>query len=246
MASYSAFAAYYDSFCENVDYSARAKYFDANLTKNSSTRGLLLDLACGTGSLSCELSAMGYDVIAVDASSDMLAVARQKAEDRGQNITLLNQRMEDLDLYGTVDCCVCALDSINHITSITALRRAFKRVALFVVPGGRFVFDANTPFKHKKILADNAFVFEKSDTVCIWQNHTQGNKTKITLDFFTKKKDGSYLRTIESFAERAYPREDLEKILEECGFSIEGIFGDDTFLPPDETTERYIFVTKRK
>jgi ubiquinone/menaquinone biosynthesis C-methylase UbiE len=246
MASYSAFAAHYDYFCENVNYPARAKYFDAILTKEGKPRGLLLDLACGTGSLSCELSSMGYDVIAVDASPEMLAIAREKTQTKGQSITLLNQRMENLDLYGTVDNCVCALDSINHITTISALRRAFKRVALFLVPGGRFVFDANTPYKHQKIIADNAFVFEKGDTICVWQNRTQKLITHISLDFFTRVQDNKYLRMTESFYERAYPREELEKLLNECDFDIEAVFGDDTLISPNETTERYIFVTKRK
>jgi 2-polyprenyl-3-methyl-5-hydroxy-6-metoxy-1,4-benzoquinol methylase len=246
MASYSAFSAYYDLFSENIDYTARARYFDTLLTDEKKARGLLLDLACGTGNLSLTMSALGYDVIAVDASPEMLSIARIKAEKAGKNLMLLNQRMEQLDLFGTVDHCVCALDSINHLTNASALRQTMKRVALFVVPGGRFVFDANTPYKHSEILADNTFVYEKNETVCIWRNQTKRLVTHITLDYFTRLKNGSYNRTSESFSDAAFSRKTIEKLLIESGFSIDHVYGDDTFLPPSEKTQRYIFVATRK
>jgi ubiquinone/menaquinone biosynthesis C-methylase UbiE len=247
MASYSAFAAHYDKFCEDIDYKNRAIYFDSLLTNQSKNpRGLLLDLACGTGALSVEMSKLGYDVIGVDSSVRMLDIAARRVALSGQKITLINQRMEQLDLFGTVEYCVCALDGINHLKDLSAVRKVFERLALFIAPGGCFVFDANTPYKHKKVLADNTFVFENINTVCIWRNRTRGLITDMALDFFVGQKDDNYKRSSERIVQRAFRRSSLEKCLNQCGFETDAVFADDTYAPPDETTQRYIFLTTRR
>ncbi len=244
MVSYNEFAPFYDRFIKPVDYRARAKYFHSIIQNYiGEQQNLLLDLACGTGSLSIELSKLGYDVIAVDGSAQMLSVAQQKMYDSGERILFLNQRMETLDLYGTISACVCALDSLNHITDIKALKRAVSRVSLFLEPGGVFVFDMNTPYKHRQLLADNCYVYEQGDTVCVWRNRTDEKLlTEITLDFFTEQEDGSYIRTGESFCERAYSAEVMTDILNECGLRLEAIYAADSFEPVREDTDRYIFV----
>ena len=129
---YHAFAAYYDRLMEQVDYRRRAQYFDSVIRQHLSVaeKPILLDLACGTGSLSVELSRLGYDVIGVDGSADMLSEAASKG---AGEILWLCQDFSSLDLYGTVDAAVCALDSLNHITDETALEAAIGRVALFTV-----------------------------------------------------------------------------------------------------------------
>lgn len=130
---YHAFAAYYDRLMEQVDYRRRAQYFDSVIRQHLSVaeKPILLDLACGTGSLSVELSRLGYDVIGVDGSADMLSEAASKG---AGEILWLCQDFSSLDLYGTVDAAVCALDSLNHITDETALEAAIGRVALFTAP----------------------------------------------------------------------------------------------------------------
>jgi len=244
MASYNEFAAFYDRFITPVDYKARASYFNKIIKEHIGERHcLLLDLACGTASLSIELSKLGYEVIAVDASEQMLSLAQQKCWQTEESILFLNQRMETLDLYGTINACVCALDSLNHLTDIRALERAISRVSLFLEPGGVFVFDMNTPYKHKELLGDNSYVYEHGDTVCVWRNRTDDDLlTEITLDFFTQQKDGRYIRTGESFSERAYDAETVEKLLSKCGMRLESLYRADTFESADEKTDRYIFV----
>lgn len=249
MASYNEFAPFYDRFIKPVDYRARAAYFNKIIkTYIGEQKNLLLDLACGTGSLSIELSRLGYEVIAADASAQMLSIAQQKAYEQNEHILFLNQRMETLDLYGTINACVCALDSLNHITDPHALKHAIGRVSLFLEPNGVFVFDMNTPYKHSALLADNSFVYEDEDTVCVWRNKTNAQlKTEIALDFFTRQPNGSYERTGESFCERAYQPAEVEKILCECGLKLEALYAADSFNPIKEDTDRYIFVaTKEK
>ena len=248
MACYDEFARFYDRFITPVDYRARAKYFDMLIKRYiGEQQNLLLDLACGTGSLSIELSRLGYDVIAVDASPQMLMEAQQKCFESGERILLLNQQMEELDLYGTINSCVCALDSLNHITDIKKLKLALSRVSLFLEPGGVFVFDMNTPYKHRELLGDNCYVYEDEKTVCVWRNRTDENLvTEIELDFFTRRKDGRYDRTGESFCERGYHAEEIKMLLSECGLRLDALYEADTLEPVNETTERYIFVAVKE
>lgn len=244
--AYHCFAAYYDRLTWDVDYPGRAQYFQALLQKYH--RGkveLLLDLACGTGSLSLELARLGYDVIAVDGSEDMLSQAMEK-NDGSYPILFLCQQMEDLDLYGTIDAAVCALDSINHVTDPKTVLKIFQRVSLFMNPGGIFLFDVNTPYKHREILSDSTFVYEDDDLYCVWQNGPadQEDCVEITLDFFSWNGE-SYDRESESFKERAYAPELLTEWLRESGMEVLAIYGDDTFQTPVENTQRLIFVTRK-
>ena len=240
MGSYSAFAQFYDAFMDDVDYAGIARRCDRIITERVPGRGLLLDLACGTGSLSCELAKLGYDVIGVDASADMLSVASQKAE--GLGVSFVCQRMEKLDLYGTVSACVCSLDSLNHLGSDGALLQTFKRVSLFLEPNGVFVFDINTPYKHEKILGCNSFVYERDGVLLAWRNFTEGLVTEVSLDFFCRQSDGRYIRRSDSFFERAFLPNVVNTAIKKAGLTLVGCYGEDGVSPPAAGDERNIYV----
>lgn len=244
--SYSSFAEVYDILMKDADYKKRTAY----LTKLFKTHGkmptLLLDLACGTGGFSNEFAKKGIEVIGVDMSEEMLAVARENSAEEGTDILYLCQKAEELDLYGTVDGAICCLDSLNHIIDIRKLTAAIKKVSLFLESGSLFIFDVNTEYKHKHILADNTFVFEEENVYCVWQNTYNENKltTDISLDFFIA--DGeNYIRSSENFKERAYTPEQLESILNKAGFNIEAIYDDLTTEEPKNESQRLIYVTKK-
>ena len=148
MSSYSFLAGCYDGLTYDVDYAAWADYIEAHFSKAPLPGRTVLDLACGTGSLTRELALRGYEMIGADQSPEMLAQAAEK--NRGippVEPIFLCQPMERLDLYGTIDACVCCLDSVNYVTDPKKLARAFQRVHLFLMPGGLFLFDINTPEK---------------------------------------------------------------------------------------------------
>lgn len=245
--SYDNFSRFYDLLTDNVEYEKRADYFCRLLSLCGIKDGILLDLACGTGSISVEMAKRGFDVIGVDSSIGMLNAARQKAFESGEQILLLNQSMDDLDLYGTVDCAVCVLDSINHLDDAEQVKRTFKMVSLFMNPGGAFAFDVNTLYKHKHILADNAFVYDFDELYCVWQNsfNEADGSVEISLDFF-EEEDGAYYRSCESFTEQAYDLADIKTWLEESGFEVIGIFDDMTAEKAHPETERAVFLAKKK
>lgn len=245
--SYDNFSRYYDLLTDNVEYEKRADYFCRLLSLCGIKDGILLDLACGTGSISVAMANRGFDVIGVDSSVGMLNAAREKAFESGKQILLLNQSMDDIDLYGTVDCAVCVLDSINHLEDAEQVRRTFEKVSLFMNKGGAFAFDVNTLHKHKNVLADNTFVYDLEELYCVWQNSFNENdgSVDITLDFF-EEEDGVYYRSGESFTEQAYDLDEISKWLEEAGFEVMGIFDDMTTEKAQPETERAVFLAKKK
>ena len=242
--SYDLFAEYYDELMSEVDYPARARYIDGLIRQYKPDAHLLVDLACGTGSMTAEFAATGYDVIGVDFSENMLSKAREKSDG---NILYLCQSMQELDMYGTIDAFVCTLDSLNHIEDREQLLLALSRVSLFLEPDGVFVFDMNTPYKHEHILADNAFVYETEDVFCVWQNEYLGNgRVDIALDFFGLQPDGSYLRESEYFAEKAYSLEETKRMLDEAGLQLLAVYDDMTYDQPKPDSERLIFVAGKR
>ncbi len=245
--SYDNFSRFYDLLTDNVEYKKRADYFCRLLSLCGINGGILLDLACGTGSISVEMAKKGFDVIGVDSSIGMLNAAREKIYESGEQILLLNQSMDDIDLFGTVDCTVCVLDSINHLDGAQQVRRTFEKVSLFMNPGGAFAFDVNTLYKHRNVLADNTFVYDLDELYCVWQNsfNEADGSVDIMLDFF-EEDDGAYYRSYESFTERAYDLADIAKWLENAGFEVIGIFDDMTTEKAHPETERAVFLAKKK
>ncbi len=245
--SYNSFASFYDELTFNVDYKKRAEYVGAILQRYGIEDGLLLDLACGTGSMAIEFSKMGYEVIATDASADMLMEAQNKAFDEGCNIMFLCQRMEQTDLYGTVRAIVCALDSLNHLPDVEALRQTFGRLRNFIDDGGIMVFDVNTTYKHRKVLGNNTFVYDEKNVFCVWQNRLLSDEktVNINLDFFYKNGE-LYERFTENFNETAFTDGEITSAVEINGFKVLERLGELTDKSPTADTERVYYVVRRE
>lgn len=247
MSGYNEFAHYYDLLTGNISYKFRADYFDMLIKKHNGRKNLLLDLACGTGSLSEELSRMGYDVIAVDGSAEMLNKALDKKFESGLNIQYLCQDMTELDMFGTIDVTICALDSLNHLPDKQDIRKTIERVSLFCEPEGLFIFDINTPYKHKNVLGNNTFVYDMDEVYCVWQNSytDEDNKVEIALDFFEKQENGMFCRYEESFCEIAPECFEIEDMLASAGMEIVGKYDYDTIDPPKEDSEKIVYVARK-
>lgn len=249
--SYSAFAQYYDALTGNVEYAERAAHLQQCIDKwlpADMPDRILLDLACGTGSLSEKFARLGWDVIGIDSSEDMLNEALDKKYDSGLPVQYLKQDMRSIDLFGTISVTVCALDSLNHLQSEQDLRRTFTRVNLFSNEGALFLFDVNTEYKHRQVLADQCFVYELPEALCVWQNHLENRApdypVTIELDFFEHTQGRNYLRESEEFTERIYPPETLEALLKETGFTLLEVLDGDTFAAPVPETQRLLYIAR--
>ena len=241
------FASVYDRFTDNVEYRKRADYILHLLQNGGVKEGILLDVACGTGTLTSLLCHKGYEIIAVDHSPDMLQIARQRLREADPDALVLCQDMRSLDLYGTVDAAVCTLDSVNHLTELEDVQKAIASIGLFLRPGGLFVFDVNTVYKHERVLSGNTFVFEDEEAYLVWQNGEcdETGKVEIMLDIFLTRDGETYIRTCEDFAERAYRTETLTALLEQAGLTVEHIYGDMTDTAPENEEERVYFIARK-
>ena len=246
--SYRKFAEYYDILTENVDYKSRMDEINSLFQKYSDNTDekILLDLACGTGSMSEEAEKLGYDVIGVDCSEEMLFEAVNKKYEKALDVQYVKQDMRKLDLYGGVDITICILDSLNHLSGFEDVKKVFERVFMFTNEGGLFIFDMNTPYKHRNVLADNAFIFETEDVFVAWENEFSEKdcKVDITLNFF-EKTHNNYKRYTENSSELAYEKEDIIKACEEVGFKLmESIPKYEQ--ESDEQPERIVYVLKKE
>lgn len=242
MRGYREFANVYDALMGSVNYEKRGEYLLSVFEKYRQNPPCLLDLGCGTGTLTRFLAEKGKEMVGVDASSEMLAVARERTPAEA-DILWICQDLRELDLYGTAQGAVSTLDTLNHITGNGELKDFFGRLRYFLEPGNLFVFDVNTPYKHREILGNNTFVYDTPKVYCVWQNQTENLTTKITLDLFVKQGEG-YTRTTESFFERGYPLEELQKAAKPW-FSFVDVFEDCSFDPPTQESQRMICVLKK-
>ena len=246
MSIYAAMAQHYDNFTEDVPYAAWACYLRDLFEKFGASPKLVLDLACGTGSLTIEMARLGYEMIGVDMSEHMLSEAMQKTYEMPNRPLFLRQRMETLDLYGTVDAVVCGLDSINYLTAPSALDAAFSRVSLFLEDNGLFIFDVNTEKKFRTIDMQ-AYVRESEDCFCAWQAEYDETThlMEYYLDFFVQRTDDDYRRYSEHHTERMYSVEELQTALERNHMQLEAVFGELSTEKPTADSDRIFVVARR-
>ena len=185
MREYSSLANYYDTLTGNVDYNSIHGFYTEIFKKLEHKPKILLDLACGTGTLSFKFEKDGFEVIGTDSSEDMLSVAMDKKYELSSNVLFLNQKASELDLYGTVDTVICNLDAVNHFAP-KDIHEIIRRVSLFLEPNGIFVFDVNTLYKFENMLNNNCYSYDDDEIFCSWSSVFSDNKAKIHLDIFEK------------------------------------------------------------
>lgn len=244
---YDILARFYDRF-QDVDYEAFTDYYEAVFQRYGLNPKLILDLGCGTGNVTLPLARRGYEMIALDASEEMLRLGMEKANAEGLDILFLHQDMTDFELYGTVDAMVCALDGVNYLTEDGDVHAMLKLLHYYLNPGGILVFDINTPYKFRQVLNNNTFVYDEDDAFCIWENELEEDAgiCHFDLTFFLQNPDGTYTRREEYQQERVYSVEELLGIIEECSLSCLGVFDNLSFAPPKADSDRLFFVVKRK
>ncbi|MCQ5030742.1 methyltransferase domain-containing protein [Flavonifractor sp. DFI.6.63] len=246
--AYENLAGCYDQFTRDVDYVRWADYLERHFARSALPIHTVLDLACGTGSLTLELARRGYEMIGVDQSEEMLAQAAEKCRQASEIPPLfLHQSMDKLDLYGTIDACVCCLDSVNYVTSPQKLERAFQRVHTFLMPGGLFVFDVNTPDK-LRALDGQVFLDESADAYCVWRADYSARRRVCTygMDLFTLEPDGRWSRAEELHEEYAYEPDELEALLVRAGFSRIKQYGERKLRAPKAGEGRIFFAARKE
>ncbi len=248
MSNYNVLSKEYDNLTDNVEYEARSNYISGFFHNYCDNCENVLDLACGSGTMTVLLAKKGYNMTGVDLSEDMLAEAYNKAVDNGLSIQFIQQDMRNLNLPNKSDAVICCLDSINHLLSVEDVEKVFKNVNSCLDKNGLFVFDVNTVYKHQEILADNSFVFETDSSFLVWQNELceDGKTVNLYIDLFYSDDGVRYYRESEDFSEKAYTTEEITVALEKSNFDVIGIYDDLSLDKPKENSDRLYFVCKKR
>lgn len=185
MEAYTSFAYVYDTFMDNVPYGEWARHIREKLCEHGVTDGIVLDLGCGTGTMTERLAGYGYDMIGVDNSEEMLELAMEKKTESGYDILYLLQDMRGFELYGTVRAVVSVCDSVNYITEPDELEEVFRLVNNYLDPKGIFLFDFNTVHKYRDVIGDSTIAEDRGVCSFIWDNRyyekEQINEYDLTL-----------------------------------------------------------------
>lgn len=246
MSSYQSFARVYDMFMDNVPYEEWCDYLEGLLKEYKVEDGLVLELGCGTGSMTELLAQRGYDMIGVDNAEDMLEIAFEKKAEADSNSLYLLQDMREFELYGTVRAVVSVCDSMNYILEEEDLLEVFRLVNNYLDPGGVFIFDLNTVFKYEQV-GESTIAENREDGSFIWENYYDEEEAinEYDLTLFIPEENGLFRKYEETHYQRAYELDTIIQLLQEAG--LEYITSYDAFTrePVAEDSER-IYVIARE
>ena len=251
MEAYTSFAEVYDTFMDNVPYEEWGGYIHRILCENDINDGILLDLGCGTGTMTELFAGFGYDMIGVDNSADMLEIAMEKKEASGHDILYLLQDMRAFELYGTVRAVLSVCDSVNYMTDPADLLQVFRLVNNYLDPGGIFIFDFNTVHKYRDVMGDCTIAEDRGECSFIWDNYyyedERINEYDLTL-FIREPGHGPeelYRKYRETHYQRGYTLEEIKGLLKEAGLIFLDARDMDTEGAAADDSER-ICVTARE
>ena len=248
MDAYTSFAEVYDTFMDNVPYEEWADYLVRKLKEYGIEDGLVLELGCGTGSMTELLASKGYDMIGVDNSEDMLEIALEKRVESGHDILYLQQNMQEFELYGTVRAVISVCDSVNYVTDEEELTEVFRLVNNYLDPRGIFIFDFNTEFKYREILGEQVIAEDRKECSFIWDNYYDRlkkiNEYELTLFVQSEDDPDLYRKYHEEHFQKAFTLEKIKTMLEEAGLKYLGAFDNYTEKAPMYNSERICVVAQ--
>lgn len=248
MASYQSFAQVYDTFMDNIDYDGWSAYLIGLLREYGICDGLVLELGCGTGSMTERLAMAGYDMIGSDLSPDMLEIAMEKKDASGLNILYLLQDMREFELYGTVRAIVSVCDSMNYILEEEDLLQVFRLVNNYLDPGGMFIFDLNTTKKYRD-MGETTIAENREEASFIWENYFDEeekiNEYDLTL-FIRDEEDGRFDRFEEFHEQRAYSLTEIGELIRESGMELIAMYDAFTHEPATEECERVHVIAREQ
>ncbi len=276
MEAYNDFARVYDTFMDETPYEEWCDFLDKMIKEYGvsgvksveqsgaegedsshdgellrSERNLVLDLGCGTGTLTEMMAAKGYDMVGIDNSQEMLSIAMEKREKNGSETLYLLQDMRELELYSTVGTVISVCDSVNYLLDEEDLLRTFQLVNNYLYPGGIFIFDFNTVYKYEQVIGDTTIAESREDCSFIWENfydpEGQINEYDLTL-FVQEGEDGNgpvFRRFQENHFQRGYTLEQMINLVEQAGLKVELSLDADSHKAPTMESER-IYILARE
>ena len=278
MEAYTDFAQVYDTFMDETPYEEWADFIDKLIVQYgisrpacrqiqdnqlqasavektaeenlASERNLVLDLGCGTGSLTELMAEKGYDMIGVDLSQEMLGIALAKREAAASSTLYLCQDMRELELYSTVGTVISVCDSVNYLLEEEDLIETFRLVNNYLYPGGIFIFDFNTVYKYEHVIGDTTIAENRDDCSFIWENyyHEKEHINEYDLTIFVREdeEEERFRRFSETHYQRGYSLEEMTRLIESAGLTLVAALDADTHKKPTENSERIYMIAREK
>lgn len=213
----------------------------------ASERNLVVDLGCGTGTLTELLYRKGYDMIGIDNSAEMLEIAMEKRAESGSEILYLQQDMCELELYSTVGTVISVCDCLNYLLEEEDLAEVFRLVNNYLYPGGLFLFDFNTVYKYRQVIGDTVIAENRENCSFIWENyyHEDEEINEYDLTVFVQEEGEHFRRFAENHLQRGYTPETMCRLVEEAGMRVIRLLDADTMQEITPESER-IYVLARE
>lgn len=214
---FTALASVYDAIMADIEYADWAEFTLAYLRDQGARPATLLDLACGTGASAAPFAAAGLRVTGLDASPDMLAVARARLP----GAEFVAGDLRDFALPGRYDLITCLFDSLNNLTDPADLGRALTRMRAHLAPGGWAAFDLNTragvrDLWEGEVLEGLAPLEGGGEVHYHWSHHYQPEEELGVVQAYCRIGDEDF---VEVHRERGYDPADLEPLLRAAGFA---------------------------
>lgn len=259
MEAYQDFAYVYDEFMDETPYEEWAERIQSLIEKYGvssperdakevldSEKNLVVDLGCGTGTLTSLLYQKGYDMIGVDSSESMLGIAMEKRAENGEEILYLLQDMRELELYSTVGTVVSVCDCVNYILEEEELIEVFSLVNNYLYPGGIFIFDFNTDYKYREVIGDTTIAENRDDCSFIWENYYDEEEglNQYDVTIFVREEEDLFRRFTETHIQRGYTVEEMKRLLKDAGLQVLRMQDADTDGEVTNTSERILVVAR--
>lgn len=233
---YQSLAAIYDFVMRHVDYVEWADYIEDLFLEFNADPQCVYEVACGTGTLAKRLALRGFTVHGVDASPEMIQIAKSKVDGDRNNLTFGVADMRHLE-PDEADAVLCMYDSVNYCLTEDDLGATMGSLRRVVRPGALGVFDITTESNSLLYFRD----YEIEERHGNYRYHRRSEyiaKQHLQVNEFRIENANTGETVTERHEQRIYPIETVLRAIDRSDWEIIGTFDDYTFDPADDKSER--------
>jgi len=241
--AYGVLAKYYDLLMEDVPYRRWVSFIASFAEKMPTSHVKIVDAGCGTGTVALGLCQKGLSVVGLDRSSEMLALARNKADELNFTLPLLHCDLADLNL--NADMVISTCDGLNHLLTSKEVITFFRKTHTCLSAGGYLIFDINSPEKYRRILANNVFAWNTKKIDVVWVNRYAAPINHADIAIYSPVEKSCWSKTIFSITQRCHQLSTLIYYLQHTGFRLVGLWDNYSRKSITAMAQRITFVAQK-